>query len=117
MSNSHTARNSPVKLLDSAPEEPAATIAPAEHAVSPDGKATAGKRKRLFMIFGAVILVVTLGTLTWFWITAGQVTTDNAYVDADVAQVTPLYGGPVAAAYVSNTDVVEGSGAGGARRC
>jgi membrane fusion protein (multidrug efflux system) len=28
-------------------------------------------------------------------------------VDADVAQVTPLYGGPVAAAYVSNTDVVK----------
>jgi membrane fusion protein (multidrug efflux system) len=107
MSNSNTARNSPVKLLDGAPAEPAAPVAPADRAVSPDGKALTGKRKRLFMIFAAVILVVMLGTLIWFWITAGEVTTDNAYVDADVAQVTPLYGGPVAAAYVSNTDVVK----------
>jgi membrane fusion protein, multidrug efflux system len=107
MSNSHTARNSPVKLLDSAAAEPAAAVAPAEHTVSPDGKAAAGTRKRLFIIFAAVILVATLGTLTWFWITAGQVTTDNAYVDADVALVTPLFGGPVAAAYASNTDVVK----------
>jgi len=104
MSNSNTARNSPVKLLDSAPAaEPPAAAAPADRAATADGKAPAEKRKRLFMILAAVIVVATLATLTWFWITAGQVTTDNAYVDADVAQVTPLYGGPVAAAYGSNT--------------
>jgi membrane fusion protein (multidrug efflux system) len=54
-----------------------------------------------------VVLAGVLGTALWFWITAGEITTDNAYVDADVAQVTPLYGGPVAAAYVSNTDIVK----------
>src|ERR1700687_5526136 len=108
MSNATTARNSPVKLLDSTPaaEFPAAA-APADHAASPDGKTLAARRKRLFMILAAAIVVAALATLTWFWITAGQVTTDNAYVDADVAQVTPLYGGPVAAAYVTNTDVVK----------
>jgi membrane fusion protein (multidrug efflux system) len=108
MSNSNIARNSPVKLLDSAPAAaPAAAAAPTDAATSANSKAPAEKRKRLFTIFAAVLAVAIIATLTWFWITAGQVTTDNAYVDADVAQVTPLYGGPVAAAYVSNTNVVK----------
>ena len=67
----------------------------------------AERRKRLFAIFGAVIVVAALATGLWFWLTANHITTDNAYVDADLVQVTPLYGGPVAAAYVSNTDVVK----------
>jgi membrane fusion protein, multidrug efflux system len=67
----------------------------------------AERRKRLFLIFGAVLVVAALATGLWFWLTADHVTTDNAYVDADLVQVTPLYGGPVAAAYVSNTDVVK----------
>jgi membrane fusion protein, multidrug efflux system len=67
----------------------------------------AERRTRLFAIFGAVIVVAALATGLWFWLTANHVTTDNAYVDADLVQVTPLYGGPVAAAYVSNTEVVK----------
>jgi membrane fusion protein, multidrug efflux system len=67
----------------------------------------AERRKRLFLIFGAVMVVAALATGSWFWFTADHVTTDNAYVDADLVQVTPLYGGPVAAAYASNTDVVK----------
>jgi membrane fusion protein (multidrug efflux system) len=67
----------------------------------------AGRRKRLFLILALVLAVVALGTLSWFWVTADDITTDDAYVDADVAQVTPLFGGPVAAVYVSNTDVVK----------
>jgi membrane fusion protein (multidrug efflux system) len=94
MSNATTARNPQVKLLDSA-------AAPAESA------RPAARRKRLFLILAAVLVAGAVGTLIWLWVTAGEVKTDNAYVDADVAQVTPLYGGPVAAAYVSNTDVVK----------
>jgi membrane fusion protein (multidrug efflux system) len=103
MPNSTTARSPPVKLLDTAPatEAPAAATTPAERA------RPAARRKRLFLILGAVVLAGVLGTSLWFWITAGEITTDDAYVDADVAQVTPLYGGPVAAAYVSNTDIVK----------
>jgi membrane fusion protein (multidrug efflux system) len=102
MPNSTTARNSQVKLLDSAPApEPQAAAAPAERA-----RPTA-QRKRLFLILAAVLVAAAGGTLLWFWITAGEVKTDNAYVDADVAQVTPLYGGPVAASYVSNTNIVK----------
>lgn len=103
MPNSTTSRNPQVKLLESTPatEPPAAATTPAESA------RPAARRKRLFLILGAVVLAGVLGTSLWFWITAGEITTDNAYVDADVAQVTPLYGGPVAAAYVSNTDIVK----------
>jgi membrane fusion protein, multidrug efflux system len=85
-------------VLD-APVMPRAT---ASEAASP-----AERRKRLFAIFGAVIVVAALATGLWFWLTANHITTDNAYVDADLVQVTPLYGGPVAAAYASNTDVVK----------
>ena len=103
MPNSTSARNPQVKLLETTPatEPPAAATTPAERA------RPAARRKRLFLILGAVVLAGVLGTSLWFWITAGEITTDNAYVDADVAQVTPLYGGPVAAAYVSNTDLVK----------
>lgn len=103
MPNSTTSRNPQVKLLESTPatEPPAAATTLAESA------RPAARRKRLFLILGAVVLAGVLGTSLWFWITAGEITTDDAYVDADVAQVTPLYGGPVAAAYVSNTDIVK----------
>jgi membrane fusion protein (multidrug efflux system) len=106
MSNTNTARNTPVKLIDtsSAPAEGgAAASAPRPAPATFNGE----KRKRLFLILAAVIAVLALGTLTWFWATANSITTDDAYVDADVALVTPLYGGPVAAVHVSNTDVVK----------
>jgi membrane fusion protein, multidrug efflux system len=90
MSDTTTVLDTPVMPRDSASK----TASPAE------------RRKRLFAIFGTVIVVAALATGLWFWLTANHVTTDNAYVDADLVQVTPLYGGPVAAAYVSNTEVV-----------
>jgi membrane fusion protein, multidrug efflux system len=90
MSDTTTVLDTPVMPRDTASE----TASPAE------------RRKRLFAIFGTVIVVAALATGLWFWLTANHVTTDNAYVDADLVQVTPLYGGPVAAAYVSNTEVV-----------
>jgi membrane fusion protein (multidrug efflux system) len=90
MSNTTTVLDAPVMPRETAPE----AASPAE------------RRKRLFAIFGAVIVVAALATGLWFWFTANHITTDNAYVDADLVQVTPLYGGPVAAAYVSNTEVV-----------
>jgi membrane fusion protein (multidrug efflux system) len=103
MSNSAAARNPQVKLLD--PSSPAAT--PAALAPIAAAQPSNQRRKRLFAILGAAVVVVGLFTLLWFWLTADDITTDNAYVDADVALVTPLYGGPVAAAYVSNTDRVK----------
>jgi membrane fusion protein (multidrug efflux system) len=90
MSDTTTVLDAPVMPRDSVAE----AAPPAE------------RRRRLFGILGAVIAVAALSTGLWFWLTANDVSTDNAYVDADLVQITPLYGGPVAAAYVSNTDVV-----------
>ena len=108
MSNSNTARNSPVKLLDTPPPtaEPAVALLPDGAAAAPATR-MAERRKRLFLILALVLALVAIGTLSWFWVTANDITTDDAYVDADVAQVTPLFGGPVAAVHVSNTDVVK----------
>src|SRR5271154_4705148 len=90
MSDTTTSLNAPVLPRETA----AAAASPAE------------RRKRLFAIFGGVIVVAALATGLWFWLTANHITTDNAYVDADLVQVTPLYGGPVAASFVTNTDIV-----------
>jgi membrane fusion protein (multidrug efflux system) len=83
------------------------TGAPPPAAPAPAPGVAAAKRKRLFGILAASVLVLAAITALWLWITSDQISTDNAYVDADLVQVTPLFGGPVAAAYVSNTDLVK----------
>jgi membrane fusion protein (multidrug efflux system) len=108
MSNTSTARTPPVKLLEAAPAPAEAAPASSAPRLAPAAAPVNGaKRKRLFLILALVIAVVALGTLSWIWATHNSITTDDAYVDADVAQVTPLFGGPVAAVHVSNTDVVK----------
>jgi membrane fusion protein (multidrug efflux system) len=97
MSESTTARNSPVTQLNPG-TPPLPSGAPA---------ASPTPRKRLFGILAAVALLGALASGSWLWATAGRVSTDNAYVDADLVQVTPLFGGPVAAAHVSNTALVK----------
>jgi membrane fusion protein (multidrug efflux system) len=94
------AGNSPVTPLPA----PAHSAAPAAAASEPT---RVGKRKRLFGFLAALVIVVALGVGIWLWLTADEVITDNAYVDADLVQVTPLYGGPVAQVAVSNTDMVK----------
>jgi membrane fusion protein, multidrug efflux system len=103
MADTTTTLDAPSMRLDSV-ASPEPTPAPA---AGLSKSAPAQKRKKLFLIFGAVILVAALGTGLWLWLTADRVSTDNAYVDADVVLVTPLYGGPVAASYASDTDVVK----------
>jgi membrane fusion protein, multidrug efflux system len=83
---------------------PAHSSAPAAAASEPT---RAGKRKRLFGFLAALVIAVAIGVGIWLWLTADEVTTDNAYVDADLVQVTPFYGGPVAQVAVSNTDMVK----------
>jgi len=66
------------------------------------------KRGKLFAIFA--MTVVGLGILYWVYvhfIAAQQVSTDNAYVGANVAQVTPLIGGPVREVLVDDAQRVK----------
>ncbi len=77
------------------PHEPAKTKAPS-------------RRRRLFTILGAVLAIAAICWLIW-WFAIGQnhVTTDNAYVNADVAQITPQVSGPVIGVNVVDTQAVK----------
>lgn len=64
-------------------------------------------RKRAFLLFGAALGLAALGYAGWQWIEGGRyVETDNAYVNAEIATVTPLTGGAVREVRVSNTQAV-----------
>ncbi|MBV8686806.1 MAG: efflux RND transporter periplasmic adaptor subunit [Alphaproteobacteria bacterium] len=60
-------------------------------------------RMKLFIGFAAGLLLAGGSYKAYEAMSAGHVTTDNAYVGADVAQVTPLVGGPVREVLVQDT--------------
>ena len=64
------------------------------------------KRKQLFIAFAGGLLLAGAGYKGLAGMHAGHVTTDNAYVGADVAQVTPLVGGPVREVLVQDAQQV-----------
>jgi membrane fusion protein (multidrug efflux system) len=65
------------------------------------------RRRRLFGLLGAAVLAVAV---VWFfsWLLVGsrRVTTDDAYVNADTAQVTALVAGPITEDPVGETQFV-----------
>src|SRR6187549_3974173 len=64
------------------------------------------RRKKLFIGFAVGLLLAGGSYKGYQAMAAGHVTTDNAYVGADVAQVTPLVGGPVREVLVQDTHPV-----------
>jgi membrane fusion protein (multidrug efflux system) len=83
--------------------KPAMAPAPAA-----DASGRAEKRKRLFG-FLALGLVVVAGLYGLYYVLVAShyVSTDDGYVGADVAQVTPLVSGPVKAVDVADTQTVK----------
>ena len=72
--------------------------------------ATAAKARRRRLLIGLAIVVAAGAVLygLYAFIFSGKtVSTDNAYVGADVAQVTPLIAGPVAKVLVRETEQVK----------
>jgi membrane fusion protein (multidrug efflux system) len=68
----------------------------------------ARKRKPLFMALGAVVVAAGLGYGAYEWLIGSRyVSTDNAYVAAEIAQVTPLIAGPVTSVRVVDTQNVK----------
>ncbi|WP_114393865.1 HlyD family efflux transporter periplasmic adaptor subunit [Oleisolibacter albus] len=64
-------------------------------------------RARLMAGIAGAVLLAAAGYGAWYAVIgSAHVTTDNAYVGADSAQVTPLVGGPVKAVNVSDTQAV-----------
>jgi membrane fusion protein (multidrug efflux system) len=65
------------------------------------------RRRRLLMMLGGVVALAAILYAVWVFVFAGKtVSTDNAYVGAEVAQVTPLVAGPVAAVPARETQFV-----------
>jgi membrane fusion protein (multidrug efflux system) len=81
-----------------------ATLArPAAHAIA---TSRANRRRLLTWLAIAVVVAAALFGVWWLMTSGKSVTTDNAYVGADVGQVTPLVAGPVARVLVRETEVV-----------
>lgn len=72
----------------------------------PTGKPNGNRRQLLTGLAVVVVIGIVLWALYAFFIGSRHVETDNAYVGAEVAQVTPLISGPVAKVLVSETQVV-----------
>ena len=69
--------------------------------------APASPRKRAFALFGGVLAIAAAGYLGYQWIEGSRyVETDNAYVNADAAVVTPLISGAVAEVHATSTQTV-----------
>lgn len=69
---------------------------------------TGGRRKQLFSIlFAVVALAAVVYGVWWMLVGSRYVSTDDAYVDAEVAQVTPLVSGPVKEVRVVDTQPVK----------
>ncbi|MDE1152404.1 MAG: HlyD family secretion protein [Micavibrio sp.] len=78
---------------------------PAAPAEAPKQK---GKRGKAFAILGiAVLLAGTAWGAYWFLVGSKYVSTDNAYVAAEIAQVTPSVGGTVQDVRVVDTQTVK----------
>ncbi|HXQ15659.1 MAG TPA: efflux RND transporter periplasmic adaptor subunit [Caulobacteraceae bacterium] len=68
----------------------------------------AQRRKQLFLAFAGAAAIAAAGAVTYNIVVGGKhVETDNAYVDADTAQVTSLTAGPVAQVRVVDTQAVK----------
>jgi len=67
-----------------------------------------GLRRTLMIGIGAVALVAALGFGAWYALVGSHhVTTDNAYVGADTADITPMVAGQVVDVQVADTRVVK----------
>jgi membrane fusion protein (multidrug efflux system) len=76
-------------------------------ASSADDRPQRSKRRRLLVIFGGTAGIIALTYGVWALIFSGHtVSTDNAYTAVEVAQVTPLVGGPVVSVEVIDSQIV-----------
>ena len=89
---------------------PSAATTPAPVAASAPANAPAGnpKRKKALTALASVVVVAGLGWAAYEYLVASHYeTTDNAYVQGNVIQITPQIGGTVMAIMADDTDFVK----------
>ncbi|HEX6017385.1 MAG TPA: biotin/lipoyl-binding protein, partial [Burkholderiaceae bacterium] len=80
----------------------------APEASSSTGNGISSRRKPALLLVSAVVLIAAIGYGTyWALVLRFQESTDNAYVQGPVVQITPQVAGTVLAVLVEDTDVVE----------
>ena len=63
------------------------------------------RRRKLFLGLGGGLALIA--SAAWLLVDTDHVSTENAYVNAETAQVTPLVAAPVAMVAVANTQAVK----------
>jgi membrane fusion protein (multidrug efflux system) len=92
-------------MPDSSPQLPPAA---AQAAAAPAPSDAGARRKSQLRLLGVVLAICAVAYGVYFMTVASRyVSTDNAYVDADTAMITPLISAPVAQVFVKNTDNVQ----------
>ena len=81
-------------------------VAPQNEPVNDDVVQKA-KRKKMLSIFAVIVLILCLAYALWHFIFGGSVSTDNAYVGAETAEITSMVSGQVDAVKVSDTQQVK----------
>ncbi len=65
-------------------------------------------RQRLFLLLGGLVVLVAIAAGSWWYIVSSHyVSTDNAYVDASTAQITPRIDGTLTSVPVDDTQHVK----------
>ena len=97
-------------MADSAATNPPPPVAQAAPPPAPADttRAAAARRTRLFSLLGGAVAIVAIGVLL-YWLLVGQnyVSTDNAYVNADTADITPQVAAQVTDVRVAETQQVK----------
>ncbi|AHE52783.1 HlyD family efflux transporter periplasmic adaptor subunit [Sphingomonas sanxanigenens] len=91
-------------MADAAPSPP---LAPQQAEADAAADRGAARRKWLIRLAIAVAIAGVLWAAYYFLIGRNHVSTDNAYVNAEVAQITPLLSAQAVAVEVSDTDMVK----------
>ncbi len=85
------------------PDAPAAPAAPPASAAAPGNPA---RRKALIAISGVVVLAAILYGIYYMLVLSHYESTDNAYVQGNIVELTPQVGGTVVAINADDTDAV-----------
>ena len=64
------------------------------------------KGRRRFYILGAIVLVAAIAGSTWWYLTRYEMSTDDAFIDGNVARLAPRVGGTVARVLIDDNQHV-----------